>query len=363
MVKINAAYLFSGHLNGQFNWQEMFNHRLTHIILCFYFPDEDGRIVSTFTDEESLILEAIKSKAKQKGVNVLFCIGGIKHTPYLIKAMRDEQKFKNVVDSSLALLNDGFSGVVVDWEFPGFYWVSQRHEVVEDEVSLHSQFVQALRHGIDSLEYDVELAVAVHNIPCHGTNYDFDTLVECCDFFNVMTLEYSNPYIHFWGSDAWHHCPLYDNGESFICSENAMPAPMGSVESSVNYYLGMGVEENKIVISIPFYGRVFPFCKGIGLPFEKGVDAESIGYPDYVCTYKTIEEIRKNGNGVFCRDDEAEAPYVLTGDHLLSFDDEASILEKVKYVNERNLGGVATWSLPLDSEDFVFTKVIMNNLS
>lgn len=49
-------------------------------------------------------------------------------------------------------------------------------------------------------------------------------------------------------------------------------------------------------------------------------------------------------------DDESKTPFAVNGDKVITYDDERSLTEKVRFAMEKKLAGIMVWSL--DTDDF-----------
>ena len=168
---------------------------------------------------------------------------------------------------------------------------------------------------------------------------------EVVDWFNVMTYDYHS------GSKIAHfNAPLY--------TATGDPTPGYTVDSTVLRYIAGGVPRSKIVVGLPFYGRVYGGVgetnNGLFQPAPGPVPDEWRNGTDYK------ELVRRNPESLGFRrvmHPEARVPFLFnaTTGTWITYDDSASVAEKVAYVRSRGLGGVMAWEIGGDDGTLVRT--------
>lgn len=145
-----------------------------------------------------------------------------------------------------------------------------------------------------------------------------------------------------------------------------------SDDSAVKAWKAAGIPAERIVLGVPFYGRVSktlqPITASTG-PYVKLDQSSQIqgdqydtksadpcpnATPSYSGQYEwrsIVEEgIAQNASGwTTYWDSTTETPYAFksSDDEFLSFDDAHSLRAKANYANENGLGGVMLWSLEM----------------
>lgn len=180
-------------------------------------------------------------------------------------------------------------------------------------------FVKALR---ESLPMDKEVSVAVAANPkgyttgWHGS-YDYKELAKYADYLFIMAYD-----------------EHYDGGK---------PGPVASinfVEDSIKYALKT-VPSKKIVLGLPFFGRAW---KDDGNINGKGL------------SLIRIEDLIKKYNGTVRYDHNSQSPVAIVnvtgyekdmpkGKYTIWFENEESILHKLRLVENYNIKGAGSWSL------------------
>lgn len=125
-----------------------------------------------------------------------------------------------------------------------------------------------------------------------------------------------------------------------------------SVDSSINYYMNLGIESKKILMGIPYYGTTWQ-TNG------KPVPSESKGYIGSML-YSQIEKLYGPQAGNY--DSIIASSYInyLDGQvsHQLWKDDKATLLLKYTYVQKKKLGGIAIWALGYDNGSLALWEAI-----
>jgi chitinase len=136
------------------------------------------------------------------------------------------------------------------------------------------------------------------------------------------------------------------------------PTPGYTVDSTVQRYIAGGVPRSKVVVGLPFYGRVY----GGVSQANDGVFQPAPGpVPDEWKTgtdYKAI--VRRNPESLGFRrvmHPEARVPFLFnpTTGTWITYDDAESVAEKVAYVRSHGLGGVMAWEIGGDDGTLVRT--------
>jgi len=239
-----------------------------------------------------------------------------------------------------------FDGIDIDWEYPvggGLATNAARPEDYENCTLL----LQALREELDAQgrrdgrQYLLTIAtVAGASAPRH---YDLVRVSAIVDWLNLMTYDYHS------GSKIAHfNAPLY--------TATGDPTPGYTVDSTVQRYIAAGVPRQKIVVGVPFYGRVYggvsPTNDGLFQPAPGPVPVEWRTGTDY----KAI--VRRNLDSLGFRrvmHPEARVPFLYnaaTGTWV-TYEDAESAADKATYVRTRGLGGVMIWELGGDDGTLV----------
>jgi chitinase len=250
------------------------------------------------------------------------------------------------------IIEHGFDGVDIDWEYPvggGLETNTVRPEDKRNYTLLLRELRRQLdaRGVLDGRKYYLTIASPagddkIRNIEPAGIG-------EACDWINIMTYDFAGG----WDKKTGHQAPLFSpEGRGA-----ANPSTLWSVDGAVRQFLAAGVDPKKLVVGVPFYGRGWS-----GVPAtNSGIGQTSTGLPQGsyeagIFDYKDlVAKIQSNpARYQVFEDTNAEASFLYApGDNGLwvSFDDTAIMKRKVNYIKELGLGGAMFWELSGDTKD------------
>lgn len=114
-----------------------------------------------------------------------------------------------------------------------------------------------------------------------------------------------------------------------------------------------GINPNKVVLGLVFYGRSFTLtdttCAEPGCPFSGGGDPGECTETAGILSFHEIMDIMKEKNLEPVLDEEAAVKYISWDDQWVSYDDSQTFGMKLEYAKSKCLGGSAVWALDLDS--------------
>lgn len=214
------------------------------------------------------------------------------------------------------------TGIDWDWEYPG----SDAAGIAcspEDPARMSDLLVE-MRAKLDALgketgrSYEQTIAVGADRTG----DYDWPRVLPALDTVNLMTYDMTTP------GKANHATNL------LRCS-----AASYSAQQSVADFHRAGVPKEKLLLGAAFYCHAY---NGVTLPdpLGKAYAGKGRNLPHDAIT----ESWQRRW------DEKAQAAYWLSGDSMLSGDDEASLAAKRQFVLNEGLGGVIIWELNHDRQ-------------
>lgn len=244
----------------------------------------------------------------------------------------DPARRKRFAEKSAAFLEQyEFDGLHFHWESPG-----HRGGGGEDK----QNFVLLLKDIKDFYKQrNLFLSSMVRVQSKYVTRgYDLKGISDNVDAVLMFTFDLAG----YWDKEIGFSAPLHGEGEN-------------TVESRVNFFISQGVPAEKIILGIPFFGRTFvtrsegkigdPSQGAFYGPFyqENGF----LGYNEF-CFMKKTNEMETKFDEVAS---QAISTFKKEGmTHVVTYDTPRSVANKVKFVTDKNLGGVWTWFM--SSDDF-----------
>jgi chitinase len=312
--------------------------KVTHLSHHGPYVNQDGSFDYAPTVFSNI--KAIKAveKAHLNGVPIMLCI--VSFLSYR-EAINDSISRNNLINNTLNLVDlAGYDGVDVDLEPVMSPYVPGIQNGNPDYIRFVSQLYDSLQVRTSSLLGRPLLLTA----PMNGyAGPVFAQVYEKFDQINIMTYDMVSPE---WGFPVWHDSPVFSDG--YIIS--GKPAP--SIEGEVSTCLSSGVPADKVGIGVSFdafrwKGGTGTTTGGATAPRQHWITAPS--WTRF--SYKDMMNAGYYNQQYYRWDDGAKMSYMSidnTGsanDEFWSYNDERSCIEKVKFVQQHNMGGVIIWEL------------------
>jgi chitinase len=334
---------YVGGFRGLVNTDRIEVDKLTHINYAFV-DVQKGKAFLTNEKTDSTNFRKLKLlKEKNADLKILISLGGWTWSENFSDAVLTDASRKTFAESAVAIIKKyDLDGVDIDWEYPGMAGEEGNVFRAEDKQNFTLMF-EAIRKELDIFEKESGkkklLTTAVPGFTPFLKVVEMGKAAAFLDYVNLMT------YDLFQGDTAVHHASLYAS-DIYKASH--------SVDNAVKAFSAEGVPPGKLVVGLPFYGRMFRVAK-----LDKGLGQKHIKQ-EYVDGYTYIKDslINKKGFKEY-RDETAKAPYLLnakTGD-VLSYDDEQSVRDKCKYVLDHKLGGVMFWEYDSDLKTYLLDEI------
>lgn len=274
-------------------------------------------------------------KQRNPNLKTLIAIGGWNEGSSKYSDMAGNPGARQTFVSSVVdfLGKHGFDGLDLDWEYP-----TQRGGRPEDKQNF-ATLIRELKQSLSPKGYLLTAAVSAGKNTIEPA-YDVPAMSRDLDFINVMAYDFHGA----WDPVTGHNAPLYARPEE--SGDNQVM----NINSAINFWLHKGASKDKLIMGMPAYGRGFRLSNaannGFGAPVSGPGpagpytrEAGSLGY----------NEICESGGWNVVRDEKhTKAPYATKGDHWIGYDDVQSIQSKVRYINEKALGGGMVWSIETD---------------
>jgi chitinase len=301
--------------------------KLTHIIFSFCHL-KGNRLHVDDQDDSLRIQKLVGLKKTNPSLKVLLSLGGWGGCASCSDVFSSEAG-RNEFALSVRELNDyfGTDGIDLDWEYPAVQGYPG-HTFKPEDKSNFTALVVALRKSLGAKN---EISFAAGGFQKFiDEAIDWESVMKIVDRVNLMSYD----LVHGYSPKTGHHTALYSTSQQNESADNAIKA-----------LLKKGIPANKIVIGAAFYAREW---EGVsesnnGL-YQSGKFRRAVGFKDFS---KQFGE--QNGYQAFW-DEEARAPYLYNKAKRLfvTYDDQASLAEKVKYVKANGLNGIMFWELSHD---------------
>jgi len=285
-------------------------------------------------------LNSIVPAAHENDTNILFSVGGGSNYNGFSTAITEENR-QTFIATIIDLMDEyGFDGV--NLSLPSY---SEDPDLDVDSdtellnyLSNFQAFVPELYRAMESIQTKrgQQPLLTISALKSSGLVGLYSTLQQYFDQINILTYNMAQPWR---GWQTWHNSALYNKDQVF---ENNEFLKFPSIDEKVNDFINAGIDRSKLGITINFYGTKW---EGVNL-FDKWASWPTQDMSIYSNhSYSTIFSDHDLSASQW--DENAKVPYLnLTNPAaFISYENDKSILEKIKYAQKRRLGGVMVWEL------------------
>jgi chitinase len=220
-------------------------------------------------------------------------------------------------------------GLDIDWEYPGQAGAGNKFRP-EDKGNF-TLLLKELRARFDregkALHRRLLLSIAAGASDHFLQETEMGEAQRYLDTVNLMSYDY---YVPGWDK-AGNHAPLF--------VDPADPRKV-SADGSVKAFEAAGVPAKKLVLGVPFYGKVWGNVAAV----NHGLFQPGEAVPNVYARYGDIAGLMQQG---FVRywDDAAGVPYLYSDEkrQFVSYEDSESLARKCAYVRGQGLAGVMFW--------------------
>ncbi|XP_071519776.1 chitinase-3-like protein 1 isoform X2 [Panulirus ornatus] len=307
----------------------------THLVYAFAVLDSKTLLAKqhdSWLDRDLKNYEKfVQLKKKNRNLKVLLGLGGWNdsRSNKYSRLVADAGLRRKFVDEVIKLLLQyGFDGLDLDWEYPAYEGISaDKQGFTAWLVDLKSAFRP---HG---LLLTSAVSAGRRNI---DRGYDIPKVSELLDLVILMAYDFHGS----WENRVAHHSPLYpEPGQN----------PELCADFAVNYWLKKGTPAHKLVLGLPLYGRSwtlagpenFPGAAAVG-PGRAGRYVKATGnlaFFECCLAHKKEGWTKVTGDG---------GPYITKGDQWAGYDDVDAVVKKAQYALSKDLGGIMVWDTVTD---------------
>ncbi|KAI9016825.1 glycoside hydrolase superfamily [Hyaloraphidium curvatum] len=314
------------------------------------------------------LLKRARSEPQNQGVRFMLGIGGGMDSNYFGHATMVNMIPSFVSNIVNTVINYGFDGVDIDWEYPTFerggqptpnapsrgefnqgidclYQPCQLGARVNDGrkyVDLMRRLRAAFnRRGRNRYGEPYLVSTAIPAVPYYVDRFNVSAICAVSDFINVMSYDYYGP----WSSTAGPNAPLFNTRDAAL-----------SVYGSFDMLANRGCPRSKMNLGIPFYGYryygVSPGPTGFGLymPYTRVGWDTSVRYSDVRNAVASEPGWRVFYDNRTATTSQSAVAYNRARREMIAFEDPQTIAWKRAWAARTGVGGLMYWSLGLDDE-------------
>lgn len=267
-----------------------------------------------FIPTPKYLRELLALKKDNPELKVVVAIGGWGQDGFSDAASTPTSRYQFAREVNALIRQYNLDGIDIDWEYPG-----NSAAGIKSSPNDRENFTLLLTAIRDVIGPDKWLSVAGTGDRAYiNTSIEVDKVAPLINYFNLMSYDFTAGET---GELARRHqSNLYDSDLSI---------PGYSVDAMVRNLENAGMPSEKIMLGIPFYGR-------LGATLTRSFDQLR---RDFI-----------NKNGYIVRfDRDAKVPYLeRDGVFEMAYDDLLSIYIKAQYVINNCLGGIFSWTSTYD---------------
>lgn len=344
----------------------------SHVVLASVWLDSQGHLALIHPDDGSYLNEVAEFKRKNPHTKVMISVLNDPEQNGFPKAAIIADIRQRFARSTINFLQHyQLDGIDLDWQFPNYPTTIMTREY--ERVGL-TKILMELRSAIVENFYDRQVSEQHHQAKSHPNSYSSDPsstdlvqpylltvaiagqeavlkasyelkqVANLCDWLNVRSYDYFlfKAYAPFTGPNS----PLHAIVDPYVPILSKL-----SLAWTITRLIEEDVPRDKIVMGIPTFGRAYKlvFRKTQPTAFTLALGSKGGRFENYLA-YKEVCDILKRDDTVVDFDERARVPYLLTdeGSTWISYENERSVREKVRYMIENNLAGYMTWNLNSD---------------
>ena len=323
--------------------------QLDYLIYAFAEPDDHDLCAAPTPAQLQAFADLRQLRAAHPNLHLLISIGGWGAAPQYSDLALSAESRSAFAQSCIEqyLVQQGFEGIDLDWEFPVRGGMNKSRPDDRDDVTA---LLQELRRQLDALgqkdgrHYYLTVATPAGTWQQGGAysvsdSYDLAAIARTVDWLNVMTYDMNNIFSPVSGFNA----PL--NADP---SDPTLEPQRGedNLTGAVRYFETYGVPADKIMLGVAFYGRGFT---GVAAAGDGLYSKYTGGYPE--TPWKEIRaKLLTDAGWVRHWSATAEAPWLYDADKqlFLSYDDPESMAIKAAFIRDQHLKGAMIWVLGED---------------
>jgi chitinase len=293
---------------------------------------QNGRLAAISAPDAQNLALLTGLRKLNPSLTVLISVGGwLGSSDFSDVALTAQSRAAFVASVMDFLKRYDLDGLDVDWEYPGLPGAGHafRAEDKRNFTLLLKDLRKAFDHEEETTGRRLVLTIAAGASVEYLAHTEMKKVQQYVDAVNLMSYDYAEPTAD---STTAHNAPLFTNPAAPI---------QESADASLRAFAQAGVPAGKILMGVPFYGRVWGQVSdrnhGLFQP-GKAVPGESPPFSD-------IQQNMLDHGFARYWDEAAAAPYLYSAEkqEFVSYDDAESLAAKCAYIRTHNLGGVMFW--------------------
>jgi chitinase len=299
---------------------------------------QGGRMVSGSANDEQNLAQLTALRQQNPALTVLISVGGWLGSGGFSDLALTASSREVFIQSAIDFLKRyDLDGLDVDWEYPGLAGAGNpfRSEDKQNFTLLLKDLRKRFTQETKATHRALYLTIAAGAFDEYLAHTEMANIAQYVDAVNLMTYDYYEP-------DAdqltGNHAPLFTNPGD---------PKKDSADASVRVFEAAGVPAAKIILGVPFYGRMWGQVANV----NHGLFQPGKPVPNSYAPFSLIRDTMLDHGFLRYWDAAAQAPSLYSEEKqiFVSYEDPESLAIKCNYVLLHKLGGVMFWSYFNDS--------------
>lgn len=302
-----------------------------------------------------------KLKLMYPHLKILISIGGWTDSYGFSEAAKPENRvafvtscidmfIKGNFDPENGVISSGiFDGIDIDWEYPGICH-EENPNCDPSDTQNFTELLAKFRSKLDEIDPTLILTIAAPAAAYEQSKIEKNEIHQYLDWINLMTYDMYGS----WETTTGHQSNLYTN------LDDPLGAEATSTDQVVGEYMDAGIPASKLIIGLPFYGRGWGGVKdgGVSGLYQTYKNIPRGKWAQGVDDFKELDKLTYPGFW----DPIGQAYWIYDGNRFWSYDNVDSVLNKMNYVKDQELGGVMFWELSGDDVQGTLINAIATGL-
>jgi len=280
---------------------------VTHVHYGYFVPQANGELqIADAADQGNF--ETLVKLGKERGVQVLVSVGGPGNAEAVQAVASGEARGTFVRQIMLLIKQYKLAGIELDWLPP------------ETEKGNYAELVKELSRAFAAESPRPLLALTASGNEANASGYDADAM-QLADYVVVNALDLAD-----------YSAPQVQPNASGVATEAAL-----------NFWANRGIEKQKLVAAVPFYGKSFSNASGLGSSHE-GPGSGNEGY----LSYKELMEKFDGPTYKVSYDEASQSEVAVSATETIVFSGIPSVKAVARTVKDNAYGGIAAYDLSGD---------------
>lgn len=234
----------------------------------------------------------------------------------------------------------GFNAVDLDWEYPGAPDRQPEDWDGADDGKNYVKLMQDIRKAFKDQGLDYELSFTAPTSYWYLRWFEIHDMVEAVNYINLMSYDLHGV----WDSDN----PI---GNQVLGHTN-----LTEINLALNLLWRNDVPARKVNMGLAFYARTFELkdkhCRKPGCEFKHGGKKGACTDTEGILAYSEIIDIIAENDIDPVYDKKNAIKYIVWNENQwISYDDQQTFQQKIKFFNEKGLGGLLLWAIDQDDRN------------